>query len=112
MSGLSSLDEAKLVLLKTSGVGADNETPTAVHLHKYMGIYTRSMSPFFILEVSALVDVHVPRKRKEVRVLVCWLMVCVRSPCFSMLGLPVVVCARVGLLLFLWSSVNYMFIVV
>jgi hypothetical protein len=63
-SKLSALDKAKLVLLKKSGVLAEDGIPTASDLQKYRGMYTRALPPYFISAVTALVDAVSPNRKK------------------------------------------------
>jgi hypothetical protein len=64
-SKLSALDKAKLVLLKKSGVLGMEETPTAKDLKKYREMYSRTLPPFFISAVTALVDAVSPSNKKR-----------------------------------------------
>jgi hypothetical protein len=61
---LSTLDKAKVVLLKKSGALPEDGIPSAKDLQKYKGMYSRALAPYFMAAVTALVDAVSPTRKK------------------------------------------------
>ena len=65
-SKLSTLDKARLVLLKKGGVEEEG-TSAVLNLQSYRDMYSKTVPPFFIAAVTAFVDAVSPSKKKGTR---------------------------------------------